>query len=59
MKETDEFYALSIEDIQTVAEEVCDRKLTDSEIKKVIPRIDDYMPWFDVIELAIQEVVTP
>ncbi len=57
MEESDRFYSLSIEDIQRVASEVCDRKLTPDEIGKIIPKIEERMPWFDVIENAIEEVI--
>ena len=49
------FYSLSIEDIQTVAQEVLERDLTDKEIEKVIPVIEEKMCWFDAIQDSIIE----
>lgn len=41
-------YSINVEDAQNVANELLDRDLTDSEIKKVEERIGDYLPnWFD------------
>ena len=57
MKDSDEIYSLNIEDLQTVADQVCERKLTVDEIKQIVPIIEDRMPWFEVIETAIQEVI--
>lgn len=57
MEDSDQFYSLSIADIQTVANDICDRKLTPDEIGKIIPKIEERMPWFDVIESAIDEVI--
>jgi len=42
-------YSLNITDIQTVAEEVLGRELNDEELKKVINRVGDYIPWYDSI----------
>ncbi len=48
-------YSLSIEDIQTVALETLDRKLTDEEMKKVLDPIADKISWYDAIDDAIRE----
>ena len=42
-------YKLSVEDIQTVAEEMLERKLTSEELKKVIDKLPDQVHWFDAI----------
>ncbi len=51
-------YSINVEDAQDVANEIIDRDLTDSEIKKVEERLGDYLPnWFDLMEMAIDDVV--
>jgi hypothetical protein len=47
------FYSLNIKDIQTVAIDVLERKLTDEEIEKILNPIADRMFWYDAIEDAI------
>ena len=54
MKSEDIIYSLTVEDVQTVAMETMDRKLTESEINNLIDPIHERMPWFDAIEDAIQ-----
>lgn len=53
----DIIYQLSVEDIQTVAEEELERKLTDKEIEIVADKVGDYVPWYDAINYAILDVV--
>lgn len=48
-------YQLSVEDIQTAAEDFLDRKLNKKELKRVVDRIGDYIPWFDAIENVFLE----
>ncbi len=48
-------YSLNVEDIQTVAKEVLERQLTESEIALVEESIGDYIKWFDAIEFAINK----
>ena len=55
MKDSDIFYSLTITDIQQVAEESLDRRLTEDEIETVIPRIEERITWFDVIDDVIRE----
>lgn len=55
MKKDKAFYQLTIEDIQTVAEENFGRKLGDGEIKKVIDPIVDRISWYDIIYDAIKD----
>ncbi len=51
-------YSLNVEDAQTVANEIIDRDLTDSEIRKVEERLGGYLPnWLDLLEMAINDVV--
>lgn len=57
MRKDEIFYSLNINDIQTVALETINRKLTNREIKKVIEPISRKIPWYDVIDDAIRENV--
>jgi hypothetical protein len=50
-------YCLTVEDLQTVADEYLERELTPEEIKAVEDRVGDYIPWYDAIEEAIRDVV--
>ncbi len=51
-------YSIKVEDAQNVANDTIDRDLTDSEIRKVEARIGDYFSnWFDLLEMAINDVV--
>lgn len=43
-------YQLSVEDVQTVAEAMMERKLNNKELKKVIDKLGDNIPWFDSIQ---------
>lgn len=52
-------YSINVEDAQNVASNIIDRNLTESEIKKVEERLGDYLTnWFDLLEMAIDDVVT-
>jgi len=55
MKNKDIFYSLSIEDIQAVAIEEIDRKLTVKEIKKIKDLIGEKLNWYDAILDSINE----
>ena len=57
MKKNEVFYELSVEDIQEVAEQELDRELSPEEIKYVEGKVGDYIPWFDAISLAINEML--
>ena len=51
-------YSINVEDVQDVANDTIDRDLTDDKIKKVEERIGDYFSnWFDLLEMAINDVV--
>jgi hypothetical protein len=52
-------YVLNVEDVQTVAEEVLERPLTDSEIKIVEDKIGDKINWYSAIEYTIIEWIGP
>lgn len=55
MKKNEIFYSLSIEDIQTVANDLLNRELSKSEITKLIEPISNKISWYDAIESAILE----
>lgn len=56
MKDTvDIVYSIDIKDIQNVAEQELDRKLTPEELKLIASRIGDYISWYDAVALAINE----
>lgn len=56
MRKNKVLYKIIVEDINTVSEEVLDRKLTDSEIKEVENRIGNYINWYDAIENAFSDL---
>jgi hypothetical protein len=47
------FYSLNIKDIQTVALDTLERKLTDEEIKEILDPIADRIAWYDAIQNVI------
>jgi len=51
-------YSLNLEDVQEVAQEVLDRRLTTDEIAKVERSVGNYVDWFQAIESAIQDHVS-
>lgn len=53
MRKDKHIYAISIEDIFTVAEEVLERKPTKEEVKYVEEKVGDYIDWFSAIEHAL------
>ncbi|MDG5995685.1 MAG: hypothetical protein E3K33_01790 [Candidatus Brocadia sp.] len=46
-------YSINIEDIQTVAEQELERKLTAKELKLVEGKVGDYINWYEAILNAI------
>ncbi len=56
MKNAEIFYSLTIEDIQNVAEESLQRNLSDDEVRKVIPLVEQQISWHDIIDDAINSV---
>lgn len=50
-------YQLTVADIQTVAEEIMARKLSDQEIIGMLDLIADKIPWNDAIADAIHETI--
>jgi hypothetical protein len=49
------FYSLSIEDIQTVAQQEFDRTLTKQEIDLVVEDIPDRINWYESISDVLNE----
>jgi hypothetical protein len=50
-------YELSVADLQGVAKELLERKLTDKEVVAVGNSVGDYIDWFQAIENAIYQHV--
>lgn len=46
-------YSLNIEDIQNVAEQELERKLTEKELRLVEGKVGDYINWYEAILHAI------
>jgi hypothetical protein len=51
-------YKLSVEDLQYVATEVLERKLTSEEIAAVKNSVGDYIDWFQAVENAIYHCIS-
>jgi len=51
-------YSLTVEDIQTVAEQELERELSTEEIKKITEVIPEKINWYDAIANAINEKIT-
>ena len=50
-------YQLTVEDIQTVAEEQLERAVTVEEIKEIESLVAEKINWYDAIADAIQQVM--
>ncbi len=46
-------YSINIEDVQNVAEQELERKLTAKELRLVEDKVDDYINWYEAILNAI------
>ncbi len=46
-------YSINIEDVQNVAEQELDRKLTAKELRLVEDKVGDYINWYEAILNAI------
>jgi hypothetical protein len=53
MRKNKIIYTLTVEDIQTVANDTLDRDLNNDEIEKVTETLGDVIKWYDNIESAI------
>jgi hypothetical protein len=49
-------YSINIEDVQNVAEQELERKLTAKELKLVEDKVGDYIGWYEAILNAINEL---
>lgn len=49
-------YSINIEDVQTIAEQELDRKLTEEELTLVEDKLGDYVGWYEAILQAIHEL---
>lgn len=49
-------YSINVEDIQNVAEQELDRKLTEQELRLVEDRLGDYVGWYEAILNAMNEL---
>jgi hypothetical protein len=47
-------YYLTVSDVQTVAQEILERELTEKELTRVVDKLPDKIQWYD----AIEEVIT-
>ena len=56
-KKSKVIYSINIEDLQTVAEQELERKLTDEEIKNVEKRLGEYIDWYGAIASTLSEVI--
>ena len=50
-------YFLSVEDVQSVSNNVLNRNLSPSEMERVEEKIGDHISWYDAIESSIKELV--
>lgn len=48
--------SINIEDIQTIAKQELDRKLTEEELRLVEDKLGDYVGWYEAILQAIREL---
>jgi ABC-type Fe3+ transport system substrate-binding protein len=55
MNEDKIIYSINISDLQTVAEDELNRRLTKKEIKILEDKISDYFGWYDAISTAINK----
>lgn len=46
-------YSINVEDVQNVADEVLERKLSDEEIKLIENKMGDFIDWYQAIEDSI------
>lgn len=50
-------YELTVQDIQTVANQELERNLTNNEIERIIDVIAENISWYEVISSAIEEKI--
>ena len=49
-------YSINIEDVQNVAEQEIERKLTAKELRLVEDKVGDYINWYEAILNTINEL---
>ena len=57
MTNSENFYSLSTEDIQNVAQDCLGRDLSDTEVVAVIPEIEKRIAWYDAIYDSIEQTI--
>ncbi len=57
MRNNKVIYLLTVEDIQRVAEQTLDRKLSDDEIESITDTIANKINWYDAIADSIDEKI--
>lgn len=57
MKKDKLIYYLTVEDVQTVANDELDRDLSPEEIETIIDGIAENIKWYDAISYAIMEKI--
>jgi hypothetical protein len=57
MESRKHIYYLTVEDVQTVAQEAIGHKLRKKELQKVVDKIADKIQWYDVIEEVISQEI--
>ncbi len=50
-------YELTVQDIQTVANQELERNLTNNEIERIIDLIAENISWYEAISSAIEEKI--
>lgn len=50
----DIIYSLCVDDVQTVAQDVLGRTLSDSEVFSIVDLVGERISWFDAIEDSIR-----
>jgi len=50
-------YSINIEDVQNVAAEELERKLTKKELGIIEDKLGDYIDWYSAIDIAIQNEI--
>ncbi|HQQ70910.1 MAG TPA: hypothetical protein PLL92_11450 [Alicycliphilus sp.] len=54
MNSMDIIYSLCVDDVQTVAQDVLGRTLSDSEVFSIVDLVGERISWFDAIEDSIR-----
>jgi hypothetical protein len=50
-------YSINIEDVQNVAEEELERKLTKKELEIIEDKLGDYIDWYGAIDITIRNEI--